>query len=78
MVKKIVLLLSFTMIGCTPKLVHPPMPSPILEANVQLFNKESSICMNHESFKNHRLWLEDVKRYIKEQNEIICYYRGCL
>lgn len=67
----LVILLS----GCFGKsIIHPPKPLPILTYESNLFISDGNICMTSEQFLEHRLWLEDIKRYVIDTNDILCFY----
>lgn len=72
----IVIALSFCLAGCfTKAVIHPPKPLPVMSYESNMFMDSGNICMSPESFLEHRLFLEDLKRYITDQNDIILFYQ---
>lgn len=87
--RKIILTLSFLfLVACVhnppiqqPKeiIIHPTLPNSISSYRfdwVVVVDQDKPIVgLEYNQSIDFRLFMEDMKRYIKEQNEIICYYR---
>lgn len=60
-------------------LVHPELPTPVsnykLDWKVLVLKDDVYIALNYNDSLEMRKLLEDMKRYIKESNNIMCYYR---
>lgn len=60
-------------------LVHPAYPSPVQPYTfnwvVVPLEKEVIVGLEYNQSLEFRLFLEDMKRYIREQNEMLCFYR---
>lgn len=91
MKKLALLLLSGIMLsGCVthqPTLIQqkadPTWPDPIQQYQVNSFkvinqNGKLWVGMSFDDSQNFRIWLNDIKRYVKDQDSMICYYRSQL
>ena len=60
-------------------LVHPELPSPILDYNmkwhVHVIGEKVYVALGYNDSIEFRKLLEDMKRYIVESNHLLCYYR---
>lgn len=83
--KKLVLL-ALLLTGCASAPVveekqvhHVAYPDPIVDFNkqweVKVINDVPYVGMKYDDFLDFETWLIDVKRYIKDQTSMICYYR---
>lgn len=84
----IIILISVFLIGCktteqapnTPAVInHPTWPTPILPYTFQWkviqVEDEVYVGLEYNQSLEFRVFLEDLKRYIKESNSLICFYR---
>lgn len=82
---KKLILLALLLTGCAsnqvkePQIHHVAYPDPIVDFNkqweVKVINDAPYVGMKYDDFLDFETWLIDVKRYIKDQNNMICYYR---
>lgn len=83
-----VILLSLFLAGCitTPekvpseRIIHPEMPAPVQPYRfdwkvVVIDDKTAIVGLGYDDSIEFRIFLEDVKRYIKETNAVLCQYR---
>ncbi|AWD91978.1 Rz-like spanin [Enterobacteria phage vB_EcoM_IME341] len=90
MIKLSVVVLSIGMlVGCAQDIpvvpkqqLHPSWPQPIAEHNVKwqvkVIDGKAWVGMPFEDSQEHRIWLNDVKRYVQDQKSMLCYYRSGL
>lgn len=87
--QKIITICFLFLFGCSPiqpkqeTIIHPEWPKPIQPYSfdwkvVVIDNKTAIIGLDYDQSLEFRLFLEDYKRYTKESNEIICFYRKSL
>ena len=59
--------------------VEPDFPKPIqpyrFNWKVVVISGKPVVGLDYDESLNFRLFLEDINRYIKESNNIICFYR---
>ena len=82
--KKLILLAAL-LSGCaadTPKPTEhldPSWPTPIqsysTEWKVIVKDGSAYMALPYGESQEFRIWLEDIKRYVQDQNGMICYYR---
>lgn len=84
------LILGTMLAGCAqqqPTLVQqkadPAWPDPIQaykENSFKVINQDGKIWvgMSFDDSQNFRIWLNDIQRYVKDQDSMICYYRSQL
>lgn len=72
--KKIILITLFILSGCSSNVIHVNKPNEIISYDSKLFLHDGYVCMTEESFLKHKLWINDVKRYVIDANDIFCYY----
>lgn len=62
--------------------VAPPKPDKVISyvPTVHVIEYEGVVyvAMTYEESQLFRIWLNDLKRYMQDQKDIICYYEGCL
>ncbi|QQG32245.1 o-spanin [Citrobacter phage CkP1] len=87
MIKKTLAVLTIMLIaGCSSKplvvpkpIIHPNWPDPIAEYSgnwqVKTIDGKAWVGMPFEESQEFRIWLNDVSRYVKDANGMICYYR---
>jgi type IV pilus biogenesis protein CpaD/CtpE len=83
--KTLAVLTVVLMTGCTspsPDVtthVHPSWPDPISKYDgkwqVKVIDGKPWVGMEFGDSQEFRVWLNDVSRYIKDANGMICYYR---
>lgn len=86
--RKMIILLSFIFLSAcvhtpvTPPqktIIHPSWPTPVspykFDWMVVVDEDKPIVGLEYNQSVDFRLFMEDMKRYIKEQNQIICYYR---
>ena len=86
MKKLIVGLLAFALVGCAQEplkhTVDPSWPKPIktysTEWKVIVVDGSAYMALPYGESQEFRIWLEDIKRYVSESNDMICYYRAPL
>lgn len=86
--KRIVVALALLLSACagTPKeiphRIDPSWPDQIqsykAEWKVIIVDGQPFVGMPFEDSQEFRIWLDDVKRYVKDANSMICYYRNTL
>lgn len=83
--KKLILPILF-LVGCTtapvdvPKsTIHPNWPAPVKEFHTEWkvidVDGKPFVALPYEDSQYFRIWGEEVKRYILQSNNMICYYR---
>ncbi|QFR56174.1 putative O-spanin [Serratia phage Muldoon] len=83
--KKFIFLALF-LAGCAtsepPHRLDPTWPDPIAsykaEWKVFVIDGQAYVGMPFDESQEFRIWLDDVKRYVKDANGMICYYRSSL
>lgn len=71
-----ILVLFIFMVGCSKSaLIHPTKPKPINTYDSNFFIDNGNVCMSTDEFLEFRLWLEDIKRYTTDMNDILDYYQ---
>ena len=64
------------------KPVHPSWPDKIKpwegHWEVKVIDSKAWVGMSFEDSQEFRIWLNDVSRYVKDANGMICYYRSDL
>ena len=83
----LVVLSTMLLVGCGSELpvrheapkIHPSWPDPIKTWNgkwqVKVIDGQAWVGMPFEESQEFRGWLNDVTRYTKDSNKMICYYR---
>lgn len=81
---------GLALVGCTTthqtvvqQKSDPAWPDPIQpyqENSFKVIEQGGKIWvgMPFEDSQNFRIWLNDIQRYVKDQNSMICYYRSHL
>lgn len=90
--KKIIpLVITALLVGCvsaprerqieTPK-IHPSWPAPIRPFQTTWtvidVSGTTMVAIPYKESQDLRIWLEDIKRYMIQANNLICYYRSDL
>ncbi|WCZ66330.1 hypothetical protein [Yersinia phage MHG19] len=84
--KKLILLAALVLVGCAndpvkqpTKHLDPSWPTPVqsysTEWKVIIVDGQAYMALPYGESQEFRIWLEDVKRYVKDQKGMICYYR---
>ncbi|ARW57648.1 Rz-like spanin [Serratia phage CHI14] len=89
--KALAICLSIFMVGCSQSVpvtpheivrVDPSWPDPIKtwqgKWQVKMIDGIAFVGMPYNESQDFRVWLNDVNRYIKDANGVICYYRAPL
>ncbi|BBC78291.1 Rz-like spanin [Escherichia phage EcS1] len=88
--KSLAICLSIFLVGCSqsvPELqpvqrVDPSWPDPIKpwtgQWQVKVIDGVAFVGMPYNESQEFRVWLNDVNRYVKDANGVICYYRAPL
>lgn len=81
---KYLALISVLLLGaCTnvPErpLVDPSWPTPIAEYKAEwkviVVDGKAFVGMPFDESQEFRIWLDDIGRYVKDSNGVICFYR---
>jgi hypothetical protein len=88
MFKALVLIFTLTLTACgtttqiveAPKTInHPEWPTPVMpykfDWKVITVDDEVYVGLEYNQSVEFRVFMEDIKRYIKESNGMICFYR---
>ena len=90
MIKLSAVMLSIgLLVGCAQDIpvapkqqLHPSWPQSIAEHSVKwqvkVIDGKAWVGMPFEDSQEHRIWLNDVKRYVQDQKSMLCYYRSGL
>lgn len=85
-----VILMSLMLYGCNTKpiatvsepkrIIHPELPSPVdpykFDWKVIVIDEKTVIVgLDYDQSIDFRIFLDDIKRYMKETNVILCSYR---
>lgn len=85
--KWLIPLLALSLVACATKsidkpVINPTWPDSIKEykANweVKVIDGKPFVGMSFEDSQEFRIWLDDVLRYTKEANNMVCFYRAPL
>lgn len=59
--------------------IHPSMPKPVVgfkpKFDVIVIDDVSYVTMSYKDSQDLRVFMNDMFRYIKESNELLCFYR---
>lgn len=88
MKRLIIVLISMIMIGCStpiivevdkPHIAHPTLPLPVkpivVEQSGAMIDGKAYVIMDVRNNQKVMVYMEDVLRYIKNINRLVCSYR---